>query len=405
MGREEAGAAGFLRKRVRCCKPLCIARTYPAMMCATRAGLVLHWCGRKWSFRRVRGHRCGWLFRLRWPRDAFPRSSNAEPRNHGWRSVLITLREGPNENNCFLGDGLLSSDERPKRPRLALRRGDHAGVAAELLTILQTITADGRITDDEANHLSDWLADNAAAASFPGFHYLNGILSHALADGTLTDDERKEIYKAIEKVLPADARREAKERRGAVEAIEGLHARAEKEAQRQHRIANTVAKSANFLVAGVGYEGRERVVEKYAHVGDTVYLVRDPDNRYDHNAIEIRLANNQQVGYVPAPIAAELVSLMDAGFLQRAFVTKLYEGKRHNIPVVQAYWYGPDATVHDALSPGAVRSILDLGYTDGGEPLRPEAARVTAASSRSGCGCLTAALLIAVSTLLIIWLT
>jgi hypothetical protein len=290
-------------------------------------------------------------------------------------------------------------------PRLSLRRGDHAGVAAELLTILQTITADGRITEEEAKQLSDWLADNTAAASLPGFHYLNGVLSHALADGLLTADERKEIFKAIEKVLPPDERRAAKERRGAVETAERLQARAEKEAQRQHRIANTVAKSANFLVAGVGYEGRERVVEKYASVGDTVYLVRDPDNKYDRNAIEIRLANNQQVGYVPAELAAESVSLMDAGFLQRAYITKLYEGRRHTIPVVQAYWYRPEATMQDALSPAAVRSILASESTDGEELLRRKAKPETAASSRSGCCCLTVAFSVAVSIVLLVCLS
>jgi len=226
----------------------------------------------------------------------------------------------------------------------------------------------------------------------------------SLADGILTADERKEIYKAIEKVVPADERRAAKERRGAVETAERLQARAEKEAQREHRIANRVAKSANFLVAGVGYEGRERVVEKYAKVGDTVYLVRDPDNRYDRNAIEIRLANNQQVGYVPAEIAAESVSLMDAWFLQRAYITKLYEGRRHTIPVVQAYWYRPEATVQDALSPAAVRGILESRSTDGEERLRAKAKPATAASSRSGCGCLTSAFFVAVLIILLVWL-
>jgi hypothetical protein len=297
----------------------------------------------------------------------------------------------------------LNSDKKPRRPRLALRRGDNAGVAAELLTILQTITADGRIADEEAKQLSAWLADNGAAASLPGFHYLNGILSHALSDGILTSDERREIYKAIEKVLPADVRREAKERRGAVEASERLQARAEKEAHRQRRIANSPAKSSNFLVAGVGYEGREKVVGEYANVGDTVYLVRDPHNKYDRNAIEVRLANNQQVGYVPAEAAAEQASFMDAGFLQRAYITKLYEGKRHTIPVVQAYWYRPEATVQDALSPAAVRGILESGRTDGDGVLRTKKAQASAASSRPGCGCLTTAFFVGITILLLTW--
>jgi anti-sigma factor RsiW len=322
------------------------------------------------------------------------------PVNTGGRERFLSiLRRDLDANEYVLSGGLLNSDHKARRPRLALRRGDDAGVAAELLTILLTITADGRIADEEAEQLSRWLAENKAATNLAGFHYLTGILTHALSDGILTSDERREIYKAIEKVLPADARREAKERRGAAEVSERLQARAEKEAHRQRRKANSPVKSLNFLVAGVGYEGRKRVVEEYANIGDAVYLVRDPQNKYDRNAIELRLANNQQVGYVPAEIAAQSASLMDAGFLQRAYITKFYAGKRHTIPVVQAYLYRPEATVKDALSPEALRGILESRQTGG--VLRTEETERSAASSRLGCGCLTAAFFIGVTIVLL----
>lgn len=289
----------------------------------------------------------------------------------------------------------MSSEERPKKRR-SVRRGDEAGNVAELLTILQTVTADGRINDDEAKELAEWLGENRSASNIPGFHFLDTVLTHALSDGILTLDERREIYKAIEKVLPVELRREAKERRAAVEIREKLEARAEKEVKRQRKLANTAVKSANFLVAGVGYEGRKDVVEEHAAAGDVVYLVRDSENKHDRNAIEVRLANNLQIGYVPADIAAESAHLMDSGFLQRAYITKLYEGKRHLIPVVQAYLYRPEATVDDALSPEAVSKALESATT----PVRR-----SASLSRGGGGCFTTATLLGLTVfLLLIWL-
>jgi hypothetical protein len=65
------------------------------------------------------------------------------------------------------------------------------------------------------------------------------------------------------------------------------------------------------------------------HPGDPLLLVREPDNTYDQNAIlvmvrvaesptRVIMPNRQggklyRLGYVPAPLAAGLAPLMDAG--------------------------------------------------------------------------------------------
>lgn len=45
---------------------------------------------------------------------------------------------------------------------------------------------------------------------------------------------------------------------------------------------------------------------------DMVHLVRNPDNQYDQNAIEVR-SGDQLLGHIPKDIAARLAPRMDAG--------------------------------------------------------------------------------------------
>lgn len=52
-----------------------------------------------------------------------------------------------------------------------------------------------------------------------------------------------------------------------------------------------------------------------------VQLVRNPNNKYDQNAIEVRL-NNDMLGHLPREIAAELAPKMDAGY---KFISTLYQ--------------------------------------------------------------------------------
>lgn len=122
------------------------------------------------------------------------------------------------------------------------------------------------------------------------------------------------------------------------------------------RERNRSVAQANFMVAGVLYEGRAEVVAAYAHPEQTVFLGRDPANAYDRNAIEIRLPSGFQIGFMPREDAAQFAPLMDSGCLQQAYLTKILDGRRAPIPVVQAYLYDSASTVSGAVSASSIPS-------------------------------------------------
>jgi HIRAN domain-containing protein len=106
----------------------------------------------------------------------------------------------------------------------------------------------------------------------------------------------------------------------------------------------------DFMVAGSLYEGRPAVIERYARIGDPVYLARDPANRYSANAIEIRLPNGMQIGFVPETDARDMAPELDSGCPHRAYLKKILAGRRAPIPVVVASLYHPES----AQRPGVV---------------------------------------------------
>lgn len=259
-----------------------------------------------------------------------------------------------------------------KKPRLSLTRDQiQAGVGAELLALCQSMTEDGTLSKSEIIALRDWLAANRSS-DLPSIDFLATTLERIIADGKVTKDERKELYKAIEKVLPPEARVDAVEQRKAVEAEEKAQVRAEREAQKQEERAekdrNRPLASANFMVAGVHYEGRPAVISDYVSGDDRVFLARDPSNRYSRRAIEIRLKNGLQIGFVPEERACSLASLLDDGCPHTAYITKVLWGGRVPIPVVQAYVYRPEASVADLVWPADVpaKTVLPKVSVDRG---------------------------------------
>lgn len=108
----------------------------------------------------------------------------------------------------------------PKNPRVSLSKAQiQEGVGAELLTLCQTVTADGVLTLAEINELRAWLDVNRNS-DLPAIGFLVATLDRILADGKVTPDERKELYASIEKVLPPEARKGAVAQRKAFEAEE-----------------------------------------------------------------------------------------------------------------------------------------------------------------------------------------
>ena len=290
------------------------------------------------------------------------------------------------------------------RRRSLPKQATNDGIVAELLMLLETVTADGRISEEEVTSLQAWLQDNALS-DLPGIEFLRTTVREILADGKVTPEERTALYKAVELILPAEARRKAKERRRAVQALEKEKARAEKIAsatlERKARAHKRPVASVNFMVAGVSYEGRADVIARYASEGDTVFLQRDRENAYDINAIRVLLGSGHEIGFVPREYAADLAPTLDSGCRQHAYLTKILSGRRVSVPVVQAYLYRADANVMGTVSADEVprrvtaRQGSDRAESKVSRPVSRDKSplkRASQASSveRSGCvGCFT----------------
>jgi hypothetical protein len=237
-------------------------------------------------------------------------------------------------------------------------------LGAELLSLCQSVTADGKVAPEEAEGLREWLGE-AAAADLPAASYLKEVVERVLADGQITSEEWRELYRAIEAVLPPEVRRQASVSRRDAEAIERGTAKAAREQEREERRRDVQVTAANFMVAGVRHDGRGEIIARYAKAGDPVRLVRDRDNRYSRHAIAVLLENGKQIGFVPEEDAQELAPHLDQGAKCAAWMTKILGSSRVPIPVVQTKLYRADSTVDvDAMSRAGRTVVVEVRVDD-----------------------------------------
>lgn len=88
-------------------------------------------------------------------------------------------------------------------------------------------------------------------------------------------------------------------------------------------------------VVGVTYDGRQSVVNQLA-IGEKVLLVREPNNPYDNNAIQVNRTNGQSIGYISRNISETLAPIFDlVGGVVNARVSALtggyYEGSTKGV--------------------------------------------------------------------------
>jgi hypothetical protein len=263
-----------------------------------------------------------------------------------------------------------------------LQRATAAG--ADLIALCQTVTSDGHLADEEVEALRGWLNENRNAA-LPAIDFLVATVTKIIADGTVTLEERKELWRAIEVVLPPDVRAAVTGVRKEQERAEREESRARQQAVKEETRAaaqlNRPMRTWNFMVAGVRYEGRPRVIKRFCNPDDNVYLARDKANGFSGNAVEIRLQNGMQIGFVPEDYAVQIAPLLDSGHLHYAWVTKILTGGKSPIPVTQIEMFSPDST-REGLS--RQNSVPAKTYLPGDEPkfMPPEPERETA---RAGC--------------------
>src|SRR5688572_14231471 len=111
----------------------------------------------------------------------------------------------------------MAADKKPANARVSLSNAQlQEAAGAELFSLCQGMTADGKVSKAEIVALGQWLTDNQNAP-LPGIALLTETLKRIVADGRVTRDETRELLEAVEKVLPADARKGAKAARREVE--------------------------------------------------------------------------------------------------------------------------------------------------------------------------------------------
>ncbi len=74
------------------------------------------------------------------------------------------------------------------------------------------------------------------------------------------------------------------------------------------------------VVVGTGYEGRAEIIRRHIEEGQEVFLVREPENQYDSNAIAVYVEvrkmfkkTRKQIGYLKEKRAKTLSKRMDDG--------------------------------------------------------------------------------------------
>lgn len=86
------------------------------------------------------------------------------------------------------------------------------------------------------------------------------------------------------------------------------------------------------IVAGTGFDGRAEVIRRYCRPQMAVYLVREPDNVHDKDAIAVYIKpklfglipSAKQIGYIKHRRADNLAIKLDAGMQYRAWIESMW---------------------------------------------------------------------------------
>ena len=272
---------------------------------------------------------------------------NCDKDNYGQSAVCATCRH-PRLDDPRIESFASSPESASQQRRVSVSRAArNTGIGLELLSLCQMMTDDGNISLAETDALREWLAANGHV-DMPAIGFLKATVERIVEDGIVTDDERRDLFLAIEKVLPPDLRKYAVAKRKDADSeakrIVAEAKRIAKEEEKAKKDRNRPAYYFNFMVAGTSFEGRGAIIQREARVGVPVRFVREPHNKYSRNAIAIYLPSGSDIGYVPESEAAQIAAFLDAGFRPRPEITKILDQTRNriNIPIVSGELYQPD---------------------------------------------------------------
>jgi hypothetical protein len=246
-----------------------------------------------------------------------------------------------------------------------------SGVGQELIALLLELSDDGQVTRDEMNRLRHWLEVDRGV-EFPACAFLYELIDTIAADGEVTDAELDRLMLGIERVLPNDVRNVAREKRKQHREVRRVATVAARATARAEAVAarerTRVLHRADFVIAGVRFSERREACE-LLDIGDQVVLEREPDNRHDKNAIFVLASDGSELGYVPRADAREMAPLLDDGAVCDATVKKLLHTHDEMVlPVVVSLirWEHETASPAAAsISPGD-RSGLSEPFTGSG---------------------------------------
>jgi len=233
------------------------------------------------------------------------------------------------------------------RPQLATELG------AELLSLCQTVTADGRLAPEEIAGLWQWLGD-ADAAEMQAARFLRGVIERVLADGKITAEEYQEVYRAVEAVLPFEARQQAHAAREIAESsalsTPAQVSTAQPAAGGWAQAEPTPIVDVTFMVAGVRQGGRPALIEQHASAGLAVTLELTVAGSRGDEAIAVKLPGGAQIGFVPAAESRQFVPLLRQGSRCSAHIVRIRSSGRSPIPVVQARFLSAAIEASDPLA-------------------------------------------------------
>jgi len=107
----------------------------------------------------------------------------------------------------------VTKEQAGTRTRVSLTSRDLSGESGiALLQRLEQVWTDGVISEDDVAGLAEWLHETAAVADLPGFHFLREEVAGILADGIVSEPEKRLLRDAILRVLPVTERERARAR-------------------------------------------------------------------------------------------------------------------------------------------------------------------------------------------------
>jgi hypothetical protein len=232
---------------------------------------------------------------------------------------------------------LTPMEEEPRRVTLSkAQRTTPAG--RELIALLTELSADGQVTPEEMQRLREWLEVDRGV-DLPACAFLYGVVEPITHDGVISEEELDHLALAIERVLPPDVRFAAtlkrKEHRAARRRGVALKRAADRDARIQAREEARPLHRGDFVVMGARRSAERREGCASLSVGEAVVLEREPDNTHDGNAVLVLAEDGTELGYVPREDAKQMAPLLDAGAEVQATVKKLLETAEGDVlPVV-----------------------------------------------------------------------